>query len=198
MKPSKAVTWIFLLSLFAAGCGEKTYYPKPRAFPRILYPDRAYQAFQSPQCPFTFSFPTYAQIEFDTQEYEGKPENACWFDVLYKPFDARLHCSYYTIGGESSLSKLMEDAFVMADKINQRSNYMDEIVVRNPYGTGGLLMEFTGRAASPMQFFLTDSTTHFLKASLYFNARVNPDSIGPIAEFVKEDVAHLINTLQWQ
>jgi len=59
-------------------------------------------------------------------------------------------------------------------------------------------MEFTGRAASPLQFFLTDSTNHFLKASLYFNSKVNPDSIAPIAEFVKVDVAELINTLKWE
>ena len=188
----------FLFILFAISCGEKNYYPKPRAYPKVNYPDRAYQEFQSPLCPFTFSYPTYATIEFDQEEYEGKPDQACWFDVVYQPFDARLHCSYYSVGGNSNLSKLMEDAYVMADRINQRSNYMDEMVVRNPHGTGGLLMEFSGRAASPLQFYLTDSTTHFLKASLYFNARVNPDSIQPVAEFVKEDVAHLINTLKWE
>ncbi len=198
MNGSTSIIVIFLLSLFAASCGERSYYPKPRAYPKVNYPERTYQEFQSPHCPFTFFFPTYAHIEFDQQVYEGKPDHACWFDVVYQPFDARLHCSYFAVGGESSLSKLMEDAYVMADKINQRSNYMDEMVVGNPYGTGGLLMEFSGRAASPMQFFLTDSTTHFLKASLYFNARVNPDSIQPVAEFVKEDVAHLINTLKWE
>lgn len=187
---------IFLMAILS--CGDRTYYPRPRAYPKVVYPERAYQDFQSPSCPFTFAFPTYAGIEFDQQSLNGRPEYTCWFDVVYKPFDARLHCSYYPISEKNTLSSLMEDAFVMADKINQRSNYMDEMVVRNPHGASGLLMEFTGRAASPMQFFLTDSTTHFLKASLYFNAKVNPDSIAPISDFVKEDVAHLINSLQWE
>lgn len=192
------LTFLLIFYFMWQGCGEKTFYPKPRAFPRVEYPERLYQAFLSDNCPFTFQFPTYASVEFDRQKFDGKPENACWFDLIYQPFDARLHISYFEIGKEKQLSKLMNDAFVMADKINQRSNFMDEVQVKNPYGASGLIMEFTGRAASPLQFFLTDSTNHFLKASLYFNSKVNPDSIAPIAEFVKVDVAELINTLKWE
>jgi gliding motility-associated lipoprotein GldD len=191
-------SYLFIFFLICFGCGERTFYPKPRAYPKIEFPDRSYQSFQSDNCPFTFQFPIYATVDFDRQTFDGKPENACWFDLIYQPFDARLHLSYFEISEDRKLSKLLNDAFEMADKINQRSNFMDEIQVKNQYGTSGLLMEFTGRAASPLQFFLTDSTTHFLKASLYFNSKVNPDSIAPIAEFVKGDVAELINTLQWQ
>jgi len=62
----------------------------------------------------------------------------------------------------------------------------------------GLLFEIDGPVASPIQFFLTDSTTHFLRGSLYFKDVVNRDSIQPVFEFVKEDLEVFFESFTWK
>jgi gliding motility-associated lipoprotein GldD len=53
-------------------------------------------------------------------------------------------------------------------------------------------------AASPYQFYLTDSTRHFLRGSLYFDAIPNNDSLAPVIEYVKTDIQHLFETITWK
>ncbi|NDB53945.1 MAG: gliding motility lipoprotein GldD, partial [Chitinophagaceae bacterium] len=42
------------------------------------------------------------------------------------------------------------------------------------------------------------STKNFLRGALYFDATPNADSLGVVNEFLKKDLLHLINTLQWR
>ena len=49
----------------------------------------------------------------------------------------------------------------------------------------GLVFDLEGPVASPLQFFASDSTTHFLRGSLYFQHVPNPDSIGPALDYVR-------------
>jgi gliding motility-associated lipoprotein GldD len=55
-----------------------------------------------------------------------------------------------------------------------------------------------GNAATANQFFATDSVKHFLRGALYFEATPNEDSLRPVNNFLREDLKHLINTLQWK
>jgi gliding motility-associated lipoprotein GldD len=130
--------------------------------------------------------------------FEDKPAHPCWFDLNIPVFGATLHCSYSPVQSSRDFDGLVTDAFKIADQINLRANYMDEIRVANAHGVSGLLMEFSGSAASPLHFYLTDSTDHFLKASLYFQSRVIPDSLAPITDFLREDLAIIINTMQFE
>jgi hypothetical protein len=45
---------------------------------------------------------------------------------------------------------------------------------------------------------MTDSSRHFLRGALYFNTRVNNDSLAPAIEYMKKDIMHLINTMDWK
>ena len=62
----------------------------------------------------------------------------------------------------------------------------------------GSLYEITGNAASQIQFHVTDSTHNFIKGSLYFYAKPNYDSILPAVDYIKKDILHIIETLEWQ
>jgi gliding motility-associated lipoprotein GldD len=67
-----------------------------------------------------------------------------------------------------------------------------------PNGAEGLYYSLKGNTATANQFFLTDSTRHFLRGALYFNAAPNEDSLGIVNNFLKQDLFHLINTLKWR
>lgn len=186
---------VFLLLLTA--CGEEVVLtPKPRAFPKIEYPERTYQQFDTSYCRFVFEYPAYATIEQDTAFFDERPEDPCWFDLLIPAFDAKLHCSYYPVGKD--LEKLRNDAFSLANKHNIKANYIDELPIEKPNGVRGFVFNIEGPVASPFQFYLTDSDQHFLRAALYFNTQARPDSLAPVLNYVKSDLMHLINTFEWK
>jgi gliding motility-associated lipoprotein GldD len=182
--------WIVGFVFLIMGCSSPDIRPKPRSYPRVIFPDKNYSSFNQIDCPFTFNQPSYTNYQPDTQ----LPVNPCWFDLYYPDFDARLHFSYYPLkSGVNALEKLKQDAFKMADWHNKRANYIDEVPIEN-----GFIFFIDGPAASPLQFYLTDSIAHFLRGSLYYNTAVEPDSLAPINDFIQKDVMTLIETLQWK
>lgn len=180
---------IFIIAAFFFSCRDKDIVPRPRAYPRVDYPAKEYKSFISPECPFTFEIPVYA----DTIDKQG----VCWFDLSIKNFKAKLHFSYHPVSSRLEYDDFVKDAYDIADRINSRANYMEDTPVRNQNGVSGVIFEWSGPAASQVHFFMTDTTQHFFKAALYFDAKVQPDSLAPIADFLKEDIQHLISTFRW-
>ncbi len=68
--------------------------------------------------------------------------------------------------------------------------------MRTPNGITGIFFKVGGNAATARQFFVTDTTSHFLRGALYFDATPNADSLGVVNNFLEADMKHLINTLQ--
>ncbi len=187
----------FLFLVLLSSCGEEPVItPKPRAFPKVEFPDRTYHNFDANYCGFRFEYPQYAIVEQDTSFFDEKPVDPCWFDLRIPAFDARLHCSYHPI--EEDFDKLRSDAFSLANKHNIKANYIDELPIEKPNGVKGFVFNIEGPVASPFQFYLTDAEDkHFLRASLYFHTQARPDSLAPVLDFVKTDLMHMINTFEW-
>lgn len=186
-----------LISLLFTCSEEHSILPKPRAYPRIDFPEKEYQNFDEDYCAFTFEYPMYTKIAQDTSFFDELPVDPCWFDVYYPSFNGKLHCSYRPIDKENSLEKLKQEAFKMANWHNKRANYIEEIIIQKPNRVSGFAFDMKGPSASPFQFYLTDSTNHFFRASLYFNSHVQPDSLAPVIEFVKTDIVRMIETFDW-
>ena len=188
---------ILVLSLLATACQETTYTPKPRGFPKIDFPTKEYQAFDKNYCQFVFEYPKYAQIVQDTTFFDEKPADDCWFDIYVPEFEARIHCSYYPIDKVNTFEKMKSDAFTLAGKHNVKADFIDEIRIQKPNKVNGFLFDIQGAAASPFQFYLSDSTKHFMRGALYFKTGARPDSLQPVFDFMKKDIIHLINTFEW-
>lgn len=195
---SRLILILFLFAIVFQSCDEVVYVPKPRGFPKVTYPEKEYQSFDKNYCQFTFEYPKYASILQDTAFFEEAPKDPCWFDILIPTLDARIHCSYFPINQTNSFDKLNTDAFELVNKHNLKANYIDDFVIKKPNNVSGIAFNLEGAVASPFQFFLTDSTNHFLRASLYFNTQARPDSLAPVVEFVKTDMMHIINTFEWE
>ncbi len=199
MKFQKTLSIVFLTAFAFTACKEQVYTPKPRAFPKVEYPEKVYTTFNEEYCPFTFDVPVYVRIQKDTAFFDEAPLHPCWFDIYYPEFDSRVHCSYYSLDQAHQLDKLKKDAFEMVDWHNKRANYIEDQPISRPEaGVGGMAFNITGPAASPFQFFLTDSTRHFFRGALYFNTETRPDSLAPVSEFVKEDIIRLIGSFRWK
>ena len=63
----------------------------------------------------------------------------------------------------------------------------------------GIVYTIEGRdAASPFQFYLTDSTDHFVRGALYFNVVPNNDSLKPVIDYIIHDIDFLVSTFSWK
>jgi gliding motility-associated lipoprotein GldD len=121
-----------------------------------------------------------------------------WININYIPFNATLHFSYKVI--KANLAEYLDDAHTLVNKHIPKANAITQREFADPaHRVFGLVYDIRGAdAASPYQFYLTDSTTNFVRGALYFNRIPNNDSLAPVIEFLKEDIAHMINTLQWK
>ena len=188
---------IVLVSLNACQ-NNASYTPKPRAYPKVDFPERAYQSFVGNSCSFTFDYPVYTNINKEKNYEENAPVHPCWFNVHFPDFNGDIYVTYYEIGSPKSLDRLAKDAFELVDYHNKKANYIDEFLVDRPDSeVYGYAFNIEGPSASPFQFFVTDSVKHFVRGSIYFNTKTRPDSIAPISEFVKADALKLIESLEW-
>ncbi|MFW5832138.1 MAG: gliding motility lipoprotein GldD, partial [Prolixibacteraceae bacterium] len=118
--------------------------------------------------------------------------------------DAELHLSYYNLQQQNKPEKLMLAEFIeesrnLAYKHSIKASSINERIFMNPgRDVYGIIYDIAGNAASPMQFFLTDSTNHFLRGALYIRATPNIDSLRPVINFLETDVVHLIETTSWE
>jgi gliding motility-associated lipoprotein GldD len=188
-----------LLFAFASCDSDRPVYnPKPRAYPKIEFPERGYIKVDPKTCPFSFERASYAEFVQDSLFFGEETENDCWFDLYVPSLKGTIHCSYYAIDKENTLDKLITDAHTLSNKHGIKAEFMDDIKVSKPGKVYGNVMNIEGDVATPFQFYLTDSTSHFLRGSLYVKAQINTDSLGPVFDFLKVDAMHIINTFEWE
>ena len=183
---------ITCISLASCGSDDDTIAPKPRSYFRLSFPEKKYMKYDS-VCPFTFEIPVYSKMEND--HYPGA--EPCWLNLNFSTFNGTLHLSYKTVNG--NIKDYLEDTYTLASKHQIKASGIEEQLISNDTAkVYGLIYDIEGNAASSVQFFLTDSTKHFIRGALYFNAVPNTDSISPVVNFIKKDIYHLIETFKWK
>lgn len=174
---------------------DSDFTPKPRGYFRIALPEKKYTLLDSIY-PYRFEYPAYANITNDPLS----PEEKNWINIEMPVFHGRIHISYKKLTDENSLVKFTEDVRTLALKHMPKASGIRQIAIKDPARKMyGLVYEINGLgAASPYQFYLTDSTQHAIRGSLYFDVIPNNDSLAPVIEFVKTDMQHLFETINWK
>lgn len=181
-----------------AACNSDYSVGKKKGYFRIDFPEKKYQPFNQPDYPYTFEYPVYATVTKDTTFFEDKAGD-WWINIDVPQFAGRIYISYKKIGGRNSFDSLVRDGFKMAYKQHvDVSTGIEESRILTPNKVEGIYFDLGGNTATANQFFLTDSTKHFLRGALYFDAAPNADSLGIVNDFLKTDLEHLINTLKWK
>jgi gliding motility-associated lipoprotein GldD len=187
-----------LILVFALiSCGEEVSTPRPRAYPRIEFPTRSYKPFDKEYCHFTFEMPSYTVVEQDTSFFGEKPDDPCWFSLNYPQWGGSIYMTYKPLNATNTLDKLANDSYNLTNKHNVKADAITDYTIKNANGLGGVIFEVEGNVASFFQFYLTDSTKNYVRGAMYFRAKANADSLAPAANFVKEDVLHIINTFKF-
>ena len=195
MKIRIAIVSCFLF--FFLSCNND-YTIKPRGYFKIDFPQKAYQKFDSPSYPYSFEYPVYGEIIKDSLFFDEKAENPFWININFPRFNGKIYISYKEIG-RNKLDSLVNDAFTMSYKQHTyKASAIEPTPFTTPNNLNGIYFSLKGNTATANQFFITDSTRHFLRGALYFDAVPNEDSLRAVNNFLQKDLQHLINTLQWK
>jgi gliding motility-associated lipoprotein GldD len=191
----RILTFKFLLLLILAGCQfacRERSVPKPRGYFRIDLPAKQFRTYDT-ICPFLFEYPVYGHISYEV----GKTSEPCWFNLEFPRYKAIIHFSYKSVN--KNLAALLKESYDYAYSHSIKADAIIEQPWQNPaYRVFGMLYDIKGNTASSIQFFLTDSTTNFLRGALYFSAEPNADSLAPVIQFFREDIIHLVETFKWK
>jgi len=121
----------------------------------------------------------------------------CWYNVEFPQFKGTLYLSYKAVHGD--LKKYIDDSRTLSIKHLSKASGLQEIEIeKREKKVFGIYYKVKGNSASSVQFYLTDSSTNFLRGALYFYAVPNPDSIAPVLRFVEEEVNHLTESFSWK
>lgn len=184
----KLVFSISILALLLSCTRPAT--PKEYGYFRIALPPHEYT--DSP----THRFPLGSLLLPTAAEYLPL-DSPGWFNIHYPALNATIHCSYMPV--HNNLKSLIDDSEEFVYSHTVKASAIPEQAYSDPVNrVYGVYYELEGNTATPAQFWVTDSTHHFFRASVYIDCIPNQDSLAPVIDYLQTDCRVLIESLRWQ
>lgn len=170
----------------AISCKEEVL-PKPESQLRLDYPIAKYASFSN-HCPFEFEINEDAII---------KEDKNCGFSIQYPKMKATIYLTYKTVNKD--IDSLLKDAQTLTYKhVIKADDILEQPYLNANTKVFGMFYRVDGNAATNAQFYATDSIKHFVTGSVYFYAKPKFDSIMPAADYIKNDMQRLLETIKWK
>ncbi|NAY91964.1 gliding motility lipoprotein GldD [Muricauda sp. JGD-17] len=184
MKHNPIIALILIVLL--SGCRDEVQ-PKPKAMLRLEYPKAGYQT-SDLGCAYVF----------DQNKLSTLKENKdCSLVLDYPMMKGSIFLTYKKVDG--NIRELLVDAQKLTyEHVVKADNIAPKEYINRDEKVYGMFYEVSGNAASQSQFYVTDSTDHFLTGSLYFYAKPNYDSIFPAAVYLQNDIKRIMESLRWK
>jgi len=161
--------------------------PKPIGYLSLEYPEAKYEKFSS-TCGYEFDYNNNSKII---------DKGNCNFHIEYPKLKATVYLNYRPVN--KNIETLLRDAQKLTyEHVIKADNITEQPYVNKDGKKYGMFYEVGGNAASQSQFYVTDSTKHFLMGSIYFYAKPNFDSVLPAAHYIKNDLRVLMESLKWK
>lgn len=190
--PKGLIILICCSALFWQACQE-SHKPRPKGYPRIEFPEeREFKRIEK-DCPYSFKIPDNAVL---TRETVSNKDRECWFDLIYPRYKAQVHLTYKPLNGD--LQKFVRQSHRLAYEHQVKARDIRPEAIRiDSNDVFGTKYRIEGDVASNLQFFITDSTEHFLRGSLYFHSSPNADSLKPVIEYIDKDLDRMMKSFRW-
>lgn len=187
--------FFLILGLILVSCGDdELLVPKPPTFLRINMPEHAY-AKMTQDVPYSYEL---------SKSYFAKPVVYGTVvtphqEINLGPLNGLVYLNYYPIPNRDSLSRYIN---LSNDKVDEHkikaTKIVDKQIIdpkRKVYGT---FFELQGDVATNFQFYLTDSSSNFVRGEVLMNCRPNYDSLRPSLDYLRQDLMHLVETFEWK
>lgn len=191
---------ILLLGLVALISCDGDYTPKPKAYLRLEYPKPVYERFKpDDRVPFTFEKNRLSDNVAVKQLRQSTTESYA-INIQYPKLKGTVYLTYKALkNNKENLMTFLKDAQNFTQKHTLKADEILEQLFEDKKSKAyGMFYEVGGNAASQSQFYLTDSTNHFITGSLYFYAKPNYDSLLPAADYLKNDIRKIMETIAWE
>jgi gliding motility-associated lipoprotein GldD len=190
----RGIHLFFILTLGACmGCLREQPMPRPYAFHRLNLPD-TFSVSTPIDCPFEIRVNQTAVLSYP----KGKSGTACWVDLHYPSIRASVHFTYVPLESRKTLGDCIKGSQELVFKHTIRaSEILEDPLTFGDRGVYGLFYRLSGHSASNSQFYVTDSSRHFLRAALYFDATPNPDSMAPVVDYMLGEMERLATGIRW-
>lgn len=169
------------------------YMPKPHGYFRIEPEMTVYKPIALTDRPYQFNISQAVQLELPL-----RGENATWMNIAYPELNAKIYCAYSRITSRSLCQAMEESRLLISRQLIQGESALEKIYSNPGNRVYGSLFLLEGGSASPIQFFLTDSVSHFFRGGLYFDCKPNADSLAPAVQYVREDIIEIIQSFNWK
>jgi gliding motility-associated lipoprotein GldD len=193
----KQFYYLCLVFVFCIACHDDIV-PKPRGYLRLEYPTPNYIKTNIDDIPFSFESSTLANKA--TSKKLTSTTESYGINIEYSELKGTIYLTYKSIDNNpDNLNDFLRDAQNFTQKHTSKADEIKETEYINKLNkVYGMFYEVGGNAASQSQFYVTDSTKHFLTGSLYFYAKPNYDSILPAAKYLEKDIKHIMETVKWK
>ena len=194
------------------------YTPKPYAYLRIDLPEHEYFLLDTMRTnpgdtlvfdgdtaialtgitkTFPFIFEANQCIEWTEKD---APKGERWIDLMYPQWDGVVFLTYRPLKTPDSLRTQVDESMRLLEQHYKVASGIEEQGYEDPeHKVYGTVYYLKGRkVASTCQFWLTDSTHHFLRGALFLNTSPNNDSLAPVIDYIQADIEHLVETLRWR
>lgn len=182
--------WLLIVICISISCVE--YVPKPRGYFRIDLPQPAYKSLPELSLPYTFQISHLAEVELSPI---GNPIG--WININYPSMRVRLYCSYLPITPVTFEKTEIESRKMVVRQTKYPNQIMEQEYNNAEEKVYGSLFMLGEESASPIQFMLTDSVSHFFRGALYYDCIINADSLAPVTHYLKQDIVELIQSFKW-
>ena len=176
---------LICLSLLAC---NKNHKPKPKGYNHINFPEQSY-------VPITitnkYSFEKNIQTSIEQNDSYG------WLNLLYTNYDAKILITHKYIEKENDLTSFVNESYKLTEKHNKKASSIKETHIKTKNDLNAVIIDLKGEVPTQFQFITTDSVNHFLRGALYFQVATKNVSLAPIIEYIKKDMIHILNTLEW-
>ena len=184
MRPDLTILFI-CVSICLNSCTEEVL-PKPKAMLRLDYKTGETREFET----------KYYQFRLNNLAIIEQGDNLSW-TLNYPQMKGSIFITYKPV--KENLARLLSDAQKLSyEHVVKADNIIEQPFINSEEEVYGMFYEVRGNAASQAQFYVTDSTDHFMTGSLYFYAKPNYDSIYPAAVYLQKDIRQIMETLRWR
>ena len=193
----KQFYYLGMIVFFCFACNDDVV-PKPKGYLRLEYPAAHYINTNVDGVPFSFESNALAN-KISSKKIISTTESYA-INIEYSTLKGTIYLTYKSINNnQKNLIDFLRDAQNFTQKHTAKADEIKEKEYLNKINkVYGMFYEVGGNAASQSQFYVTDSTEHFLTGSLYFYAKPNYDSILPAAKYLENDIKRIMETVKWK
>ena len=191
MKFSDKILFLFGFLLFLFTCDETNYLPKEKGFFRIELEKPTYDTFFNESSGLNFIYnDAYSTFEIVSDEK---------IVLGYKDIKISIVLSDVELENFSSFKESLQNFYMFFEPHRKKSNQISiKEFTSADNNRCAKVFEMRGPVASPLQFYVTDSTNHFLFGSMNIMEKSDYDSIYPSVMYVKNDIFSIIESVNWE